>query len=575
MEHRRIDKPRPRRNRLCRLEWLEPRELCAVNLPAGFQMEHVGSTLFAPTSMDFAPDGRLFVAEQSGNLKVVKDGQLLDQPFWTAPTALQGERGLVGVVVDPGFETNHYVYVFYTAQTTPLRNRVSRLEADGDVARPGSETVLIDLAPIDPSRPPFHNGGSMHFGPDGKLYIGTGDLKRDNSSQSLNDLAGKILRINPDGSIPADNPFVNRATGSNQAIWAMGLRNPFSFAFQPGSGRMFINDVGFRSYEEINVGRPGANYGWPRVEGPSRNARYQAPLFAYAHGEGEARGCAITAGVFAPTATAGGTFPGEFAGQYYFADYCNTTIRRIGPNGGAAATFASSLPPYVIDLNFGPDGALYLLARGTEAANNGIFKIEYLPNQPPSLTQSLVLPLASAGHPVTIAAEVTGAEPITYQWQRDGQDIPGATQRTLVLPGVSLADHGARIRLTATNRFGALVSPESTLQVTATQPPTAAITQPAANARPRIGSSVRFAGVGIDPRLGPLPPSALTWRVDLHHDQHIHPYVQRFSGANGGSFRVISHGDPMSRYWYEIVLTVTSPSGLSTTVNRLVNPRRQ
>src|SRR4029077_7857856 len=150
-----------------------------------------------------------------------------------------GERGLLGVALDPNFQSNHFLYVYYTATTPAVHNRVSRFTANGDVAVPNSELILLELNNL--SSATNHNGGAMHFGPDGKLYIAVGENANGSNSQTLANLLGKMLRINADGTIPDDNPFVGTATGQNRAIWAMGLRNPFTFAFQPGTGRMFIN----------------------------------------------------------------------------------------------------------------------------------------------------------------------------------------------------------------------------------------------------------------------------------------------------------------------------------------------
>ena len=144
------------------------------------------------------------------------------------------------------------------------------------MAVPGSEVVLLDLNTL--SRATNHNGGAIHFGNDGKLYIAVGDNGNGNNSQSLGNLFGKMLRINRDGTIPTDNPFFGTATGVNRAIWALGLRNPFTTAIQRSTGRLFINDVGETSWEEINEGAPGANYGWPLAEGPSSRSRFHRPV---------------------------------------------------------------------------------------------------------------------------------------------------------------------------------------------------------------------------------------------------------------------------------------------------------
>src|SRR6185369_6176783 len=161
--------------------------------------------------------------------------------------------------------SNQLVYVYYTATTPAVHNRISRFIAVGDVAMTGSETIVMDLNNL--STATNHNGGALHFRLDGSLYVAVGDNANGNNAQSLSTRLGKMLRISSNGSIPTDNPFFTQATGDNRAIWALGLRNPFTFSFQPGAGRMFINDVGENTWEEINDGLRGSNYGWPNCEG--------------------------------------------------------------------------------------------------------------------------------------------------------------------------------------------------------------------------------------------------------------------------------------------------------------------
>ena len=172
------------------------------------------------------------------------------------------------------------MYVHYTATTPTVHNRISRLVANGDVST-GAETVLVDLPTLSSSL--IHNGGAIHFGPDGKLYVAVGD-NGTAPTRRTSLVFGKILRFNDDGTIPTDNPFYGSQTGLARAVWAYGLRNPFTFAFQPGTGRMHINDVGEATWEEINLGAAGANYGWPASEGPDHvTAGITAPLFTYNH----------------------------------------------------------------------------------------------------------------------------------------------------------------------------------------------------------------------------------------------------------------------------------------------------
>ncbi|MDP9004985.1 MAG: PQQ-dependent sugar dehydrogenase [Verrucomicrobiota bacterium] len=217
--------------------------LTAATLPAGFTETQFGSNLgSAPTAMAFAADGRLFVCLQNGQLRVIKNGALLPAPFVSLAVDSSGERGLLGVTFDPNFSTNHFVYLYYTTSVAPIHNRVSRFTANGDVAVAASELALLDLDNL--SSATNHNGGAIHFGPDVKLYVAVGENANGANAQSLANRLGKILRINSDATIPADNPFFNTATGANRSIWAYGLRNPYTFAFQPGTGRMFVNDVG-------------------------------------------------------------------------------------------------------------------------------------------------------------------------------------------------------------------------------------------------------------------------------------------------------------------------------------------
>jgi glucose/arabinose dehydrogenase len=297
----------------------------------------------------------------------VKNGVLLAQPFVTLPVDATGERGLLGVAVDPNFAANGFVYLYYTTLQNGAHNRISRFTASGDVAA-GPETVLVDLPLL--SGGATHNGGAIHFGLDGKLYVAVGENATPNLAQDPNVPFGKLLRFNADGSIPADNPFASTRTGLARAIFASGLRNPFTFAIQPGTGRIHVNDVGQERWEEINVVAPGANHGWPASEGPDNvTAGVTAPLFTYRHsaasppGSGPGGflvGFCIAGGAFYP---ASGPFPAPYRGSYFFADFVNGFVARLDlANGNAAYTFATGFE-FPVDMLVGPDGALYVLMR--------------------------------------------------------------------------------------------------------------------------------------------------------------------------------------------------------------------
>ena len=329
----------------------------AATLPAGFTETQVTGALSNPTAMQFAPDGRLFICEQGGRLRVVKDGALLPTPFLTIPSgsiSASGERGLLGVAFDPAFASNQFVYVYYTATAPSVHNRISRFTANGDVAVAGSETVILELDNL--SSATNHNGGALAFGPDGKLYAAVGENANGANAQTLANLLGKMLRINKDGTIPTDNPFYTAASGRNRAIWALGLRNPFTFAFNPAGTELFINDVGQNTWEEINDGIAGANYGWPTTEGATTNPQFKSPRYAYNqnHPTGP---CAITGGAFYSPLTP--QFPSEYAQDYFFADYCGGWIWRLDVASNSVTGFATGIAAPV-DLKVSDDGALVL-----------------------------------------------------------------------------------------------------------------------------------------------------------------------------------------------------------------------
>lgn len=305
------------------------------------QVPIVTSGLGITTSFVIAPDGRIFVAEKSGSLRVIKNGALLSTPFLTVPVSTTSERGLIGVVLDPGFDSNGYVYIHYTTSSSP-HGRVSRFQALNDVST-GIETILIELDTASTSG--NHNGGELQFGNDGKLYIHTGDASSGSNAPSLNTTHGKILRINSDGTIPTDNPFYSSTSGHHQAIYAIGLRNPFTGAVDPLTGNHYINDVGENTWEEINVLAAGADYGWPTCEGTCTASGKTNPIYQYNHTVGRA----ITGSAFYRE------FPGNYDG-YYFGDYTADWIKRL--NGSSASTFATGDGP--VDFSVGGNKLYWL-----------------------------------------------------------------------------------------------------------------------------------------------------------------------------------------------------------------------
>lgn len=535
----------------------------APTLPAGFSSTLVASGVSSPTAMQFAPDGRLFVCEQGGRLRVIKNGALLATPFVTLPVSASGERGLLGVAFDPNFASNRYIYVYYTATSPTVHNRVSRFTANGDVAVAGSERVILDLENL---RATNHNGGALAFGSDGKLYVAVGENAVPANAQSMSNRLGKILRLNSDGTIPTDNPFYSTASGANRAIWALGLRNPFTFAFNLAGAGLFINDVGQGAWEEINAGVAGANFGWPDTEGATSDPRFDGPLYAYGHTAGV---CAISGGAFYAPDT--GQFPGGFVGDYFFADYCAGWIRKIEANGTGVTTFATGIKSPV-DLKVSDAGSLYYLARGSSSSAGVVYRIDY-GSRTPTISSHPASRTVAPGASVTFSVRASGPGTLRYQWERNGAVVAGATSQDYTIAAVATADNGARFRARVTNSAGSVVSNEATLTVTSNQAPVARVTQPTSGTFYSGGSVISYAGTGTDQEDGTLPGSAFTWRVDFHHDTHTHPFMAARSGSASGSFTIPTTGETATRVFYRIYLTVRDSNGLSHTAQRDITPR--
>jgi glucose/arabinose dehydrogenase len=343
---------------ICLLELVKPAQ-GAVKLPSGFTLSKVVGHVGGGTDMEFAPDGRLFVNNQPGLVRIVKPGKkfvtFLDI---SAKVGDSSERGLMEIAFDPNFSKNHYVYLYYTRKATskiPAHNRVVRVTAKGDKAVPGSERLIFRLPNQKTER---HMGGSLEFGKDGKLYISVGENNQGDPAQSLKSNLGKILRINKDGTIPTDNPFYKK-TSANRAIWALGFRNPFKITRKPGTNTIFVNDVGGSHYEEINRLKKGANYGWPTTEGPTKDPKFVTPMYFIKHGSsGGVYCCAITGGAFYQSVKA--QFPKSYANDYFISDNAGGWIRSRDHATGKVTNFASGIiSPR--DLEFGKGGSLYVL----------------------------------------------------------------------------------------------------------------------------------------------------------------------------------------------------------------------
>ena len=218
-----------------------------------------------------------------------------------------------------------------------------------------------------------HNGGAIHFCPGGNLLIAVGDNANASNAQTQSNLKGKILRIRKDGSIPPQNPFYNTASGNNKSILILGLRNPYSFAIQD-QGRLYINDVGQNTWEEINQGVAGANYGWPYYEGYESDSLYRSPIYAYMHGSGNTQGCAITGAAFYNPVTV--KFPSSYIDDYFFGDFCNGWIRGYDISSNSTYLFATGLS-LLTDIQVDQNGALYYLERVGSPGAGRVTKVTY------------------------------------------------------------------------------------------------------------------------------------------------------------------------------------------------------
>ncbi|HET9986109.1 MAG TPA: PQQ-dependent sugar dehydrogenase [Longimicrobiales bacterium] len=336
-------------------------------------LQTVAEGLISPVYLTTPPgDARLFIVEQPGRIRIVKDGRLLDRPFLdiTAKVRSGGEQGLLSVAFDPKYGETGFFYVDYTDRNGDTRVERYRVSADADVADPASvKPILFQAQPFS-----NHNGGLLVFGPDGMLYVGLGDGGSggdpQGNGQSLGTLLGKILRIDPGRgdpyAIPADNPFVARA-GARPEIWAYGLRNPWRFAFDRTAGLLYIADVGQNKYEEVDAepaGAAGLDYGWNRMEGlhcygasTCDQSGLRLPVLEYEHPDG----CSITGGYV----YRGRAIP-EIAGQYFYSDYCGGWLRSFRLQGRTATPRRWDVGNLDGITSFGEDaaGELYVVVQG-------------------------------------------------------------------------------------------------------------------------------------------------------------------------------------------------------------------
>lgn len=556
-----------------------------------FQNEILATGFDLPVVIKFLPDGRMLVVEFKGIVKVLPAPytQADPTPFLqltnVAPVGVAIDYGILDLALDPDFSTNHYYYIFYTA-ASPHRDRLSRFTANasltGTIA--GSELVLYQ-DPNDDVAENDHHGGAINFGNDGKIYLTTGDhYNNPGEAQLLTSPRGKILRINPDGTVPTDNPFYDGSGPNYDAIWALGLRNPYRASYDAPTGRLLIGDVGGNDWgtavERVIIGARGANYGWPNIEAPNGNPAYTAPAYYYPHTGG--RDSAITGGFVYH----GTQFPSSYQGSYFFGDYTQNWIRRLtfDANGNVSGVFnfepanGALDGPYgdIVYLTEGPEGALYYADLGFSEISGtySVSKIHRI-----SYVSSNLAPVVSASAnpttgptPLTVNFSSAGSsdpegQPLTYSWNfGDGATSNAANPtHTYSVAGPYQA------RLTASDGVNSTLSAPMSISA-GNRPVVTLTTTPSDNGLFRAGDVISFSGTATDADDGTLPASAYTWNIDFLHGGHVHP-GPTLNGVTSGTFTIPTSGHDFSGFTrYRVTLTVTDSSGLQSVQTATVFP---
>jgi glucose/arabinose dehydrogenase len=543
------------------------RSALAAATQAGFT-DTVAYGASSPTALTSTPDGRLLITQDAGQLRVVRAGTLVTAPAINLQSRIcsEGERGLLGVAVDPAFATNHFVYLYWTynkfgfcgvdSPQTPV-NRIARyVLGNDDRVVAGSETVLVDNI-ASPSR--NHNAGDLLFGADGLLYASTGDggckigdatlcggLNPNSRRRDI--LNGKVLRVTRNGTIPAGNPFaattgarrcgdpagVPPGTGPCKEAFAWGFRNPFRFAAKPGTSSFLVNDVGQSTWEEVDALVAGRDYGWNLREGPCARGSvtdcgattFENPVYAYTHADG----CAsITGGAFVPV----GLWPAPWSGSYLFSDYVCGGIYRMAPAAGGGYTREPFLPDAVrpVHLVFGPYGdtiALYYL----DFVGNAVHRVTSTDTNTPPVARFWTRP---AGPDVTFHGAASydpdpGDTVTHWRWSFGDGSTAVTTTPTVVH---SYARKGPVSATLKTVDSRGLASAPVTKTVWAGYwPPTLTVAWPPSTARFSAGQRVTISATATDVEDGELPGTAITWTVTQRHGTHTHPYAGPTTGSS-------------------------------------------
>lgn len=324
----------------------------AGNGQSRYRVETVASGLEVPWGFAFLPNRNLMFTERPGRVRLLENGKLRAEPVFVVPDVEpSSESGLMDISLHPNFASNNFVYLAYAYRGDGKRVKVVRYKFDG--SKLSDARVIIENIPAAPN----HAGTRARFGPDGKLYVTTGDATDWNLAQNNNSLAGKTLRLNDDGSVPTDNPFVGRA-GYRPEIFSTGHRNAQGLAWQPGSGLMFQTEHGPSGFEgrgggadEVNIVERGKNYGWPTIYGKRTQAGLEPPLLEYSPA------CAPASGAFYN----GSEFP-NFKGNFFFGCLRGERLIRVVLDGRRVVSqedLLSETYGRIREVAEGPDGYIY------------------------------------------------------------------------------------------------------------------------------------------------------------------------------------------------------------------------
>lgn len=532
-----------------------------TGLPAGFSattLQNYG--LGTPTSVRIAPDGRIFVVDLLGSIKLFTPGSGLSAtPFGTVSVDATGDRGLLGAAFDPDFANNPYLYIHYVGPDD--RVRIGRFNASGNT---GTNFQVLYTAPTASGFQ--HAGGGITVGNDGYVYFGIGDSGNPPNGQDLTTVNGKIHRINRDGSVPV-NPFAGQANVP-ATVYDYGVRNPFRLQTDRQTGTVYVGDVGYNTWEEVNVIAAGKNYGWPTQEGPCTSAcAFENPVYWYQHqfGTNNTNDASIVLG----PVYRGNTYPASYKGQMFVSDYAQGFLRTINPTvaSNAYTTFATGNGP-VIDMDVGPDGKLYFVT----ISGATLYRLDYTSgtvNQPPTAQAGanatsgpapLIVNFSSAG---SVDPENTS---LSYQW-----DFGDGTSSTQANPTKTYNNNGQyTVHLTVSD--GVNNTPANALTIKVGSQPIVTFSAPNPAALFKGNDVVTYAATATEANGTPIANSNLQTTITLYHSDHTHPFMGPLTGGTG-SFTIPTAGELSPDIWYRITVTATGAGGVTGSAYVEVHPK--